>query len=210
MSLLTPRFNHNTTANLQPTFSTVAPIFLAPGRPRLALPKFTYRNRRLPGQFRGETRVKMVRMSILRLAVSVVVVFSIVNAPTCEARPSPLEKLDSADLTDLLDAPLDETFLQRNLQEATTAPTPAPPGDFSTSSPTFAERDNIISTAPTPAPVDATRENGSMAPTAAPPASGTGTAAPTPSEMDTAAPTPSRMGTATPTASGTGTAAPTA
>ena len=113
----------------------------------------------------------MVRMSILRLAVSVAVVFSIVNAPTCEARPSPLEKLDRADLTDLPDASLDETFLHRNLQEATTAPTPAP-GDLSTSSPTFAERD-LISTAPTPAPVDATRGFSSMAPTATPTASET-------------------------------------
>ena len=124
----------------------------------------------------------MVRMSILRLVVSVAVVFSIVNAPTCEARPSPLEKLDSdsADLTDLLDAPLDETFLQRNLQEATTAPTPAP-GDLSTSSPTFAGRD-LISAAPTPAPVDATRGFSSMAPTATPTAFEMGTAAPTASE----------------------------
>ena len=123
----------------------------------------------------------MVRMSILRLVVSVAVVFSIVNAPTCEARPSPLEKLDNVDLTDLLDAPLDETFLQRNLQEATTAPTPAP-GDLSTSSPTFAERD-LISTAPTPAPVDATRGFSSMAPTVTPPtAFEMGTAAPTSSE----------------------------
>ncbi|CAM9650752.1 unnamed protein product [Ascophyllum nodosum] len=114
----------------------------------------------------------MVRMSILRLAVSVAVVFSIVNAPTCEARPSPLEKLDRAILTDLPDAPLDETFLQRNLQEATTVPTSAP-GDLSTSSPTlFAER-NLISTAPTPAPVDAIRGFGSMAPTATPTATET-------------------------------------
>ena len=122
----------------------------------------------------------MVRMSILRLVVSVAVVFSIVNAPTCEARPSPLEKLDNVDLTDLLDAPLDEAFLQRNLQKATTAPTPAP-GDLSTSSPTFAERD-LISTAPTPAPVDATRGFSSMAPTATPTAFEMGTAAPTASE----------------------------
>ena len=121
-----------------------------------------------------------MRMSILRLAVSVAVVFSIVNAPTCEARPSPLEKLDRADLIDLLDAPLDETSLQRNLQEATTAPTPAP-GDLSTSSPTFAERD-LISMAPTPAPVDATRGFSSMAPTAAPTAFEMGTAAPPVSE----------------------------
>ena len=89
-------------------------------------------------------------MSILRLAVSVAVVFSIVNAPTCEARPSPLEKLDRADLADLLDAPLDETFFQRNLQEATTAPTPAP-GDLSTSmapkaTPTASETSGALGT----------------------------------------------------------------
>ena len=102
----------------------------------------------------------MVRiMSILRLAVSVAVVFSIVNSPTCEARPSPLEKLDGADHADLLDAPFDETFLQRNLQEATTAPTPAP-GDISTSSPTFAERESI-SMAPTAAPT-ASETSGAM------------------------------------------------
>ena len=63
----------------------------------------------------------MVRMlSILRLAVSVAVVFSIVNAPTCEAKS--FEKPNVPDLTDLSDASRDETSPQRNLQQDTPAP----------------------------------------------------------------------------------------
>ena len=105
----------------------------------------------------------MVRTSNLCMSLFIAALLSIVSSPTYAARPSQLRKLDGFDLTAPLD-PLDEEFLERNLQDITMAPSPA--------------RVDIVTATPTVSPVTVDL------------LTATPTESPDPSEFESSAPTP--------------------